>query len=217
MTTQLLAKLETAAVLPLIEAADAQQGIAIARALQAAGIPVVEVVQRTDASLECLAAIVEAIPELVTGAGTVLSADQAAACLDAGARFIVSPGLDETVIETTRARNIDVIPGIVTPTELQHARRLGLRVVKFFPASVAGGVAALRALASVFRGTRFIPTGGISAASLAEYLSLDCVLACGGSWMTPRDAVESGDFARITSLAASALALSKTARGAVNP
>lgn len=213
---QLLAKLETAAVLPLIEADDAQQGIAIARALYAAGLPVVEVVQRTDASLQCIAAISEALPGLLTGAGTVLSADQAAACLDAGARFIVSPGLDDAVVETTRARNVDVIPGIVTPTELQHALSLGLSVVKFFPASVAGGVPALRALASVFRRTRFMPTGGITAANLAEYLSLDCVLACGGSWITPRGAVESGDFARITSLAAEALAVSKTARGPVS-
>jgi 2-dehydro-3-deoxyphosphogluconate aldolase/(4S)-4-hydroxy-2-oxoglutarate aldolase len=215
--TLLIETLEATPILPLIEADDARTAIEIARALHAGGLSVVEVVQRTDASLACLAAIATTLPALVTGAGTVLSGAQAEACLDAGATFIVSPGLDDAIVEVARSRGVPVVPGIMTPTELMHARNLALEVVKFFPASTAGGTAALGALAGVFRRMRFIPTGGISAANLAGYLSLDCVLACGGSWMTPRDAVASGDFARLTTAAAEALAISKSVRGVSDP
>jgi 2-dehydro-3-deoxyphosphogluconate aldolase / (4S)-4-hydroxy-2-oxoglutarate aldolase len=215
--TLLIETLEATPILPLIEADDTRTAIAIARALHAGGLSVVEVVQRTDTSLECLGAISRSLPALITGAGTVLSAVQAEACLDAGAKFIVSPGLDDGVVETARFRGADVVPGVMTPTELQRASNLGLEVVKFFPAAAAGGTAALRALAGVFRRIRFIPTGGISAANLAAYLSLDCVLACGGSWMTPRDAVARGDFARLTAAAAEALVISKSARGVSGP
>jgi 2-dehydro-3-deoxyphosphogluconate aldolase / (4S)-4-hydroxy-2-oxoglutarate aldolase len=215
--TSFIETLEAAPILPLIEADDTRTAIAIARALHAGGLSIVEVVQRTDRSLDCLAAIARHLPALVTGAGTVLSAAQAEACLDAGAKFIVSPGLDDGIVEIARSRNVDVVPGVMTPTELQHAGNLGLEVVKFFPAATAGGTAALGALAAVFRRIRFIPTGGISAANLAAYLSLDCVLACGGSWMTPRDAVARGDFARLTAAAAEALLISKSARGVNEP
>lgn len=210
----LIETLETAPILPLIEADDARTAVAIARALHDGGLPAVEVVQRTDASLECLEAIATALPDLVVGAGTVLSADQASSCIDAGATFIVSPGLDDGVVEAATSRSFEVVPGIMTPTELQHAHNLGLDVVKFFPASTAGGASALMALASVFRRMRFIPTGGISTANLAEYLSLDCVLACGGSWMTPRESVASSDFSQVASLATEALVLSRSVRGA---
>jgi 2-dehydro-3-deoxyphosphogluconate aldolase/(4S)-4-hydroxy-2-oxoglutarate aldolase len=128
----------------------------------------------------------------------------------------VSPGLDESVVSLTVARGLDAIPGVMTPTELQQAHNLGLRTVKFFPASTAGGVAALNALASAFREVRFIPTGGVSASNLAEYLSQPAVIACGGSWMTPRDAIATGDFARITALAAEALVIAKNALKALS-
>jgi 2-dehydro-3-deoxyphosphogluconate aldolase/(4S)-4-hydroxy-2-oxoglutarate aldolase len=178
---------------------------------------VIEVVQRTDASLECLGAIAGALPDAIVGAGTVLSPEQAEACLARGARFIVSPGLDDDVVATAQAHGIAVFPGVMTPSELQHAHRLGLAIVKFFPASTAGGVAALKGLASVFRGMRFIPTGGISAANLAEYLALPSVLACGGSWMTPPHAVANQGFAQITALARDALTLAGTAARQPSP
>jgi len=211
MTTPLFGHLTTCPVIPLIQADDAASAIAIAQALQAAGMPVVEVVQRTDQSLECLNAIAQAVPELLVGAGTVLSSEQAAACVDAGAKFIVSPGLDEAVVSVAADRGLDAIPGVMTPTELQHAHNLGLKTVKFFPASTAGGIAGLNALASVFRDMRFIPTGGISATNLAEYLTHPSVIACGGSWMTPRDTIAAQDFQRITELAAGALMLARNA------
>jgi 2-dehydro-3-deoxyphosphogluconate aldolase/(4S)-4-hydroxy-2-oxoglutarate aldolase len=200
-------------VIPLVQAEDAATAVAIAQALATAGMNIIEVVQRTDASLDGLAAIVEALPDAIVGAGTVLSSAQAEACIANGARFIVSPGLDGDVVAAARAHAVDAVPGILTPSELQYANRLGLEVVKFFPASTAGGVAALKALASVFRGMRFVPTGGISAANLGDYLALPAVLACGGSWMTPPDAIARGDYARITVLAREALALANSAGG----
>jgi 2-dehydro-3-deoxyphosphogluconate aldolase/(4S)-4-hydroxy-2-oxoglutarate aldolase len=201
-----------------LNAAEApDQAVAVGRAFAAAGLPVVEVVQRSENSLDCLEAVVRDLPDLIVGAGTVLSPEQAEACLARGARFIVSPGLDEDVVAVARQHAVAVFPGIMTPTELQHAHRLDLGIVKYFPAGVAGGVAALEALASVFRGMRFIPTGGISAANLAEYLTLPAVLACGGSWLAPEDAVAAGDFHRITSLAAEALAIARRRAGGRRP
>jgi 2-dehydro-3-deoxyphosphogluconate aldolase/(4S)-4-hydroxy-2-oxoglutarate aldolase len=210
-TAELASILARQPVIPLVQAGDAATAVAIARALDAAGMRVLEVVQRTDASLECLGAVADALPDAIIGAGTVLSPEQAESCLARGARFIVSPGLDDDIVATAQAHGVAVFPGIMTPSELQHAHRLGLAIVKFFPASTAGGVAALRGLASVFRGMQFIPTGGISAANLGEYLALPSVLACGGSWMTPRQAVANEDFAQITALARAALALASTA------
>jgi 2-dehydro-3-deoxyphosphogluconate aldolase/(4S)-4-hydroxy-2-oxoglutarate aldolase len=212
MTTPLIDKLTAYPVVPLIQADDVESAIGIARALAAAGLPLVEVVQRTGRSLECLEAIAGTLPELVVGAGTVLSCDQAAACADAGARFIVSPGLDDGVVSLAASRNLTAIPGVMTPTELQRAYNLGLRTVKFFPASTAGGIAALKALASVFRDVRFVPTGGISAANLADYLAQPSVIACGGSWMTPPDAIGRRDFKRVTELAIEALAIARSSR-----
>jgi 2-dehydro-3-deoxyphosphogluconate aldolase / (4S)-4-hydroxy-2-oxoglutarate aldolase len=206
-------RLHSVPVVPLVQADDPGVAVRISRALAAGGLTVVEVVFRTDRALDCLRAVAAEVPEMIAGAGTVLSAAQADAALDNGAQFIVSPGLDDGVVETARRRGAPVFPGIVTPTELQHAFNLGLEVVKFFPASIAGGVDALKALSSVFRTMRFMPTGGISAANLADYLSVPAVLACGGSWLTPADAVKAGDFARVTALAADAIRIAAQARG----
>lgn len=214
MSANLSELLASAPVIPLIQADDPATAVAIARALAAGGMPLVEVVQRTDTSLECLAAIAEALPEIVTGAGTVLTADQCTACIVNGARFVVSPGLDREVVECAVADGVAALPGIMTPSELQQAHNLGLEVVKFFPAATAGGVAALKALASVFRRMRFVPTGGISAANLANYLALPSVIACGGSWLTPAAAIAAGDFDRITQLASEALAIAHKAQAA---
>jgi len=215
LTTTLESMLAATPVIPLIQANDPVTAVEIARALAAGGLPVVEVVQRTDASLECLAAIASELPDLHTGAGTVLSAAQAEACIERGARFIVSPGLDDDVVAAAESRGIPACPGIMTPSELQHAHKLGLGTVKFFPASTAGGVPALKALASVFRSMRFVPTGGISADNLAGYLALPCVLACGGSWITPQNAIDRGDFDAITALASEAVGIAAQARSGV--
>ena len=199
--------LQAAPVVPLVQADDPAVAVQISRALAAGGLTVAEVVLRTDRALECLQAVADEVPEMIAGAGTVLTADQANAAVDAGAKFIVSPGLDDGVVATAKERGVPVYPGIVTPGELQHAHNLGLDVVKFFPASLAGGVPMLKALSSVFRHMRFMPTGGVSPGNLAEYLAVPAVLACGGSWLTPAAAIAAGDYEQITKLAREALAI----------
>jgi 2-dehydro-3-deoxyphosphogluconate aldolase/(4S)-4-hydroxy-2-oxoglutarate aldolase len=174
---------------------------------------VAEVVFRTDRALECLQAVADDVPEMIAGAGTVLSVEQANAALDHGARFIVSPGLDDGVVGVAKERGVPVYPGTMTPSEVQHAFNLGLDTVKFFPASIAGGVPALKALASVFRTMKFMPTGGVSPGNLADFLAVPAVLACGGSWLTPKDAITAGDFDSITALAAEAVDIARKARG----
>jgi 2-dehydro-3-deoxyphosphogluconate aldolase/(4S)-4-hydroxy-2-oxoglutarate aldolase len=213
MTIDIDSILEAAPVVPLVQADDPAIAVKTARALAAGGLTVVEVVFRTDRALDCLKAVAEEVPEMIAGAGTVLSARQAEAAFAAGAQFIVSPGLDDDVVATAQDRGAPVYPGIVTPSELQHAYNLGLSVVKFFPASIAGGVPALKALSSVFRTMRFMPTGGVSPGNLAEFLSVPAVLACGGSWLTPADAIAADDYNKITTLAAEALAIAASARG----
>ncbi len=152
------------------------------------------------------------MPDIIAGAGTVLTAAQANAAVDNGAKFIVSPGLDDGVVGAARDRGVPVYPGTITPSEVQHAVNLGLETVKFFPASIAGGVPALKALASVFRSVQFMPTGGISPANLPQFLAIPAVLACGGSWLTPKEAIAAGDFGKITALAAEAATIARKAR-----
>lgn len=199
-------------LVPLVQADDPDIAIRTSQALAAGGLNVVEVVLRTDRALECLQAIATAVPETIAGAGTVLSVEQATAALDSGARFIVSPGLDAGVVGIARDGGVPIYPGIMTPGELQRAFNLGLDVVKFFPASIAGGVPALRALSGVFQTMRFMPTGGIGPDNLADYLSIPAVLACGGSWLTPADRIAAGDYAAITALAAEAVTIARRAR-----
>ena len=205
--------LQAVPVVPLVQSDDPATAVLVSRALAAGGLTVAEVVFRTDRALECLQAVAEEVPEMIAGAGTVLTAEQATAAVDAGAKFIVSPGLDDDVVATARARGVPVYPGIVTPSEVQHAHNLGLDVVKFFPASIAGGVPALKALSSVFRHMRFMPTGGVSAGNLAEFLAVPAVLACGGSWLTPADAIAKCNFEQITTLAKEAVEIARRARG----
>ncbi|HEX5787478.1 MAG TPA: bifunctional 4-hydroxy-2-oxoglutarate aldolase/2-dehydro-3-deoxy-phosphogluconate aldolase [Woeseiaceae bacterium] len=206
--------LKTVPVVPLVKAEEPATAVGISRALAAGGLTVVEVVFRTDRALECLRAVAEEVPEMIAGAGTVLSARQAELALANGAKFIVSPGLDEGVVAAAQAQGAPVFPGIATASELQKAYNLGLGVVKFFPASIAGGIPAIKALASVFRTMKFMPTGGVSAGNLAEYLAVPAVLACGGSWLTPDDAVAAGDFAAVERLAREAVGIAASVRGA---
>lgn len=200
-------------LVPLVQADDPAVAVRTSRALAAGGLKVAELVLRTDRALECLRAVVDQLPETIAGAGTVLSAEQADAALDNGARFIVSPGLDDGVVAVAKARGVPVYPGTMTPSEVQHAFNLGLDTVKFFPAAVAGGVPALKALASVFRTMKFMPTGGVGPGNLADFLAVPAVLACGGSWLTPKEAIAAGNFAAITALAEEAAAMARLARG----
>jgi len=200
-------------VVPLVQADDPEVAVATSRALAAGGLKVAEVVFRTDRALECLQAVADDVPEMIAGAGTVLSAEQATAAVEHGAKFIVSPGLDDGVVAVAKESGVPIYPGTMTPSEVQHAFNLGLDTVKFFPASIAGGVPALKALASVFRTMKFMPTGGVSPGNLPDFLGIPAVLACGGSWLTPADAITNGDYETITRLADEACAIAREVRG----
>lgn len=205
-------RLNSAPVVPLVAPIDTDTAIRTTQALVAGGLTVIEVVLRTPDALACLGEIVKAVPDAIVGAGTVLSEDQVEAVLLAGARFIVLPGLYSPVIRVAQSAGLPVFPGIATATEAQHAWNMGLRSLKFFPASIAGGPGMIKALGSVFKDVRFMPTGGVSADNLADYLALPNVLACGGSWLTPGAAIQSGDYDAITCLAEEAVAIANRVR-----
>lgn len=205
----LLDSLEAKRVVPLVQSDDPKTALKISEALLEGGLDVLEVVLRTDAALDCLEAIAKEFPQAHVGAGTVLSADQSREVFRRGASFIVSPGLDPASVKVAQEADIPIIPGISTATELQQAWNMGLRTVKLFPASLVGGPKMLKALSSVFRDVRFMPTGGVNPQTLADYLAVPAVLACGGSWLTPADAIAKGDFAVITKLAKDAIELAQ--------
>jgi 2-dehydro-3-deoxyphosphogluconate aldolase/(4S)-4-hydroxy-2-oxoglutarate aldolase len=212
MSTELSGRLASAPVVPLIGEDDTDVAVATAEALAAGGLSVIEVVMRSDGAQRGMEAILARTEGLIVGAGTVLTLDQAKSVRDSGAQFIVSPGLVDEIAEFCLDEGMPFYPGTMTAGEVQRAFALGLREVKFFPASLAGGVPMLKAFGAVFREMRFMPTGGVSAGNLAEFLALPHVLACGGSWLTPKDALANGDYAAITQLASEAVAIAKTAR-----
>lgn len=187
-------------LVPVVVLTQAEKGAALARAIQAGGLNSMEITLRTSAALEAIRQTVCQVPDILVGAGTVHSVTMAQQAVEAGARFIVSPGLDRAVVGWCQERDIPVFPGVSTPTELEAVLELGLTAVKFFPAEQSGGVAMLRALASPYQGIQFMPTGGIRLENLSQYLRLPNVLACGGSWMCPVHLIEQGRFDEITDL-----------------
>ncbi len=205
------AQIRTVGIVPVVvldEAADAQP---LAAALVTGGLPIAEVTFRTAAAREAIAAMA-ADPRMLVGAGTVLTVEQVDQAAQAGARFIVSPGFSDAVVQHCRDRGIPVFPGVATAGEVQRAFEAGLRTVKFFPAEASGGLAALKAIAAPFAMMRFIPTGGIGADSAGDYLRHPAVVAVGGSWMVARPLVAEGRFAEITRLAADAVSAAAAAR-----
>ena len=207
MTETVLDALQRVRVVPLVQSASISEAIRTSEALLEGGLDVLEVVLRTEAAMESLGALIKEFPNAKIGAGTVLTPYQAKKVLDMGSDFVVSPGLTPEIVTLCQEANIPVLPGIATPSELQLAWNLGLKAVKFFPAGLAGGPKMLKAFSSVFQGVRFMPTGGVNAETLKDYLAIPAVIACGGSWLTPKDAIASGDFAQITKLAKEARAL----------
>jgi 2-dehydro-3-deoxyphosphogluconate aldolase/(4S)-4-hydroxy-2-oxoglutarate aldolase len=192
-------------IVPVVVLKDAADAGPLAEALVTGGLPVAEVTFRTPAAADAIRAM-SAFPGMIVGAGTVVRPEQVDEAADAGATFIVSPGLSTAVVRRARERGLVVIPGVVTPTEIMAALDLGLTTLKFFPANTFGGASALKSLGAPFRGVRFIPTGGVSATNLTEYLSLTNVVAVGGSWMVDPRLIGEGDFAAIRGLAADAVA-----------
>lgn len=204
--------LKATPVIPLIQAEDPAIATKTAIALKAGGLTTLEVVWRTDAAMECMEAIINEVEGVTVGAGTVLTAEQADVAAKRGAQFIVAPGLNQGVVETSKSHGLDIYAGVATASEVQLAWNMGLRAVKFFPAGLAGGVPMLKALSSVFRGMSFMPTGGVSASNLKDFLAVPSVVACGGSWLTPKAEIDAGNFDAITNLAREALALANEVR-----
>ncbi len=201
-------------VIPVIVSDRLDTADALGDALVAGGLPIAEVTMRTSAALGIISTLGQR-GDIVVGAGTVLRPDDVDRAVDAGARFVVSPVTDLAILARARERGILAIPGAMTPTEVLTAQRSGARLIKLFPAASAGGVAAVAALASVFPDLRFIPTGGITLASVMHYLTLPAVAAVGGSWMVPQAAVEAGDTTAVSALIAQTVAV--TARHDLDP
>ena len=192
---------------PLPAAAASPASDRAARCRREGGIPIMEVTFRTDAAEDSLLALqAAAIPGMCIGAGTVLTVEHAEAALAAGAEFVISPGVNPEVVSFCIDRDVPVFPGIATPTDIQAAMNLGCETLKFFPAEANGGIPTLTALAAVFSMVSFMPTGGITADNIAEYLAIPAVCACGGTWMVKPDMIAAGDFAEITSLSKEAVA-----------
>ncbi|WP_147194011.1 bifunctional 4-hydroxy-2-oxoglutarate aldolase/2-dehydro-3-deoxy-phosphogluconate aldolase [Pantoea sp. CCBC3-3-1] len=193
-------------VVPVIVIERLEQAVPLARALVAGGVRVLEVTLRTDCAVEAIRAIAQEVPGAIVGAGTVINPEQLQQVTEAGAQFAISPGLTEALLKAATAGSIPLIPGISTVSELMLGMDYGLREFKFFPAEANGGVKALKAIAGPFPRVRFCPTGGISPANYRDYLALDSVLCIGGSWLIPADALQSGDYDRITAAAREAVA-----------
>ena len=201
---QILEQLGTYGIVPVVVLQDAAKAEPLAEALCKGGLACAEVTFRTDAAEESIRIMSEKFPEMLVGAGTVLTIEQADRAVKAGAKFIVSPGLNPEVVKWCQAHEVPVIPGIVTPTEMAQAIGLGLTMVKFFPAEPAGGVAMIKAMAAPYVGIKFMPTGGINAKNLEDYLSFDKIICCGGSWMVKGELVKNGEFDKIRDLTAEA-------------
>jgi 2-dehydro-3-deoxyphosphogluconate aldolase/(4S)-4-hydroxy-2-oxoglutarate aldolase len=203
--SEVLSRIDELGVVPVIVIDDPENADELAVALTDGGLPCAEVTFRTAAAGDALRRMANHRPDLLLGAGTVLSVAQAEEALDAGARFIVSPGLDPELVAFCQERSVPVIPGVATPTEIQHALGLGLEVLKLFPAGTLGGVKYLKAVSAPFPQLRFIPTGGVSADNMADYLALPSVAAVGGSWIAPKGWIAEGAFERIRESAAAAV------------
>lgn len=194
-------------VIPVIVLDRVQDAVPLARALVEGGVRVLEVTLRTPVALDCMRAIARQVPEAVLGAGTLRSAADVDAAVDAGCVFGVSPGYTAEIGAACRRRGLPLLPGVATASEVMAANADGLQFLKFFPATAAGGIPMLKALAGPFPDVVFCPTGGITAETAPQFLALPNVKVCGGSWLTPADAVKGGDWARITRLAREASAL----------
>ena len=200
-------------VVPVVVLEDAENAEPLAKALCEGGLPCAEVTFRTAAAEESIRRMSEAYPEMLVGAGTVLTTEQVDRAAAAGAKFIVSPGFDPEIVDYCLEKQIPVFPGCVTPSEVAQAVKRGLKVVKFFPAVQFGGVSTIKALAAPYVGLKFMPTGGVSAANLKEFLECKSIVACGGSWMVKGDLVKAGEFDKIRELTSEAVALAKSIRG----
>lgn len=200
------------AVVPVVVLNDAKDAVPLAEALVKGGLPCAEVTFRTEAAEESIRRMSEKYPEMLVGAGTVLTTEQVDRAVGAGAKFIVSPGFDPEIVDYCLEKNIPVFPGCISPSEVAQAVKRGLKVVKFFPAEQAGGLPMLKAMAAPYPMLKFMPTGGISAKNLKEYLGFEKIICCGGSWMVKGDLIKNGEFDRIAEMTREAVELAASVR-----
>jgi 2-dehydro-3-deoxyphosphogluconate aldolase/(4S)-4-hydroxy-2-oxoglutarate aldolase len=200
-------------VVPVVKIERAEDAVELGRALLAGGLPCAEITFRTAAAEEAIRRISSSLPDIVLGAGTVLSVDQADRAVSAGAQFVVCPGFNQKVVGWCLQNEIPVTPGVTTPTEIDMALDKGLDILKFFPAEASGGIKMLKAIAAPYAGVKFIPTGGINQDNLADYLAHPSVHCCGGSWLVKANLISAGKFDEITRLTRDAVSLVRQVRG----
>lgn len=210
---EMMKRIEEIGVVPVVVLEDAKDAKPLAEALCQGGLPCAEVTFRTAAAEESIRQMSEAYPQMLVGAGTVLTVEQVDKAVNAGAKFIVSPGFDPEIVDYCLEKEIPVFPGIITPSEAAQAVKRGLKVVKFFPAEQFGGVNTIKAMAAPYVGLKFMPTGGINGENLKNYLTCKSIVACGGSWMVKGDLIKAGEFGKIRELTQAAAALVKEIRG----
>lgn len=196
-------------VVPVVVLDEVKDAVPLAKALVEGGLPCAEVTFRTEAAAESIRAMTQVYPDMLVGAGTVLTTEQVDEAVAAGAKFIVSPGFDPEIVDYCLEKQIPILPGCATPSEVAQAVKRGLKVVKFFPAEQAGGIAMIKAMAAPYNQLKFMPTGGINTSNLKEYLSFDKILCCGGSWMVKGELVKAGEFDKIRELTKEAKELAR--------
>ena len=210
---EVLKKIGQTGIVPVVVLNEVKDAVPLAQSLINGGLPCAEVTFRTDDAQQSIAEISKNFPQMFVGAGTVLTTEQVDRAVDAGAKFIVSPGFNPKVVEYCLKKEYPITPGIMTPTELEMALGFGLDVVKFFPAENAGGLKMIKAMAAPYTMMKFMPTGGINPENVREYLQCDKILACGGSWMVKGDLIKSGNFSEIEKLTKQAAQIVKEVRG----
>ena len=210
---EVLERIKEMGIVPVVVIDDAENAIPLAKALCEGGLPCAEVTFRTDAAEEAIHIMAEQFPDMLIGAGTVLTIDQVDRAVAAGAKFIVSPGLNPNIVKYCVDKGILITPGCMSPSDIEIALENGLEVVKFFPAEPAGGLKMIKAIAAPYVNMKFMPTGGINIKNVKEYLLYDRIVACGGSWMVKDSLMKSGEFDKITELVKEAVQVVKESRG----
>ncbi len=200
-------------VVPVVAMENAADAYGLGQALMAGGLPCAEITFRTAAAAAAIRTMATEYPEMLVGAGTVLTVEQAETAVSAGAKFIVTPGFDEAVVDWCLSHDVPITPGVMTPTEINMALNKGLKLLKFFPAEAAGGIKTIKAIGGPYVGVSFIPTGGIGVHNLTDYLRLPMVHACGGSWLVKKQLIADGEFEQIEKLSAAAVKIVQDARG----
>lgn len=210
---ELLERIGEIGIVPVVVLNDVKDAEPLAQALCDGGLPCAEVTFRTDAAEESIRRMTKSFPDMLVGAGTVLTIDQVDRAVAAGAKFIVSPGLNPKIVKYCNEKGVLIIPGCANPSDVEQAIENGLSVVKFFPAEQAGGLNYIKAIAAPYTGLKFMPTGGINPKNVRSYLAYDKILACGGSWMVKGDLVQAGEFDKVRELVKEAVEIVKESRG----